>query len=86
MYATRDDGVCVVYQKYSGICKARNHDLRIEKGEYIAFCNYDRYLPGLLSDNYQLIKEYNADIIRFLRIKITYRANGRRGTSCNSLN
>ena len=72
-YAAKDSRVRVIHKENGGICSARNAGLKIARGEYLAFCdNDDKYLPNLLEDNYELAKEYNADIVRFKRKRIAY--------------
>lgn len=79
-----DDRVKVIHQKNGGICKARNTGLKLAVGEYIGFCdNDDKYLRGLLKDNYSLAKQYDADIVRYNRKRIINGANGRRETEVN---
>lgn len=81
-YAVKDSRVRVVHKKNGGICSARNVGLDIAKGEYIAFCdNDDKYLPGLLKDNYELAKKYKADLVRYNRYKIIIDEENKRQTS-----
>lgn len=69
-YAKKDKRIKVVHKENGGICDARNFGIQVAKGEYIAFIdNDDEYLPGLLKDNYELAKKYDADVVRFERIK-----------------
>ena len=74
-YARRDNRVVVAHKKNGGICSARNYGLKIARGEYIAFCdNDDRYLQGLLRENYNLAKIHGADVVRFCRKNVkTYK-------------
>lgn len=68
-FAEKDSRVRVFHKKNGGICSARNRGLAEARGEYIAFCdNDDRYLEGLLEDNYRLAKKNNADVVRYSRI------------------
>ncbi|MBD5482513.1 MAG: glycosyltransferase [Lachnospiraceae bacterium] len=77
-YAKRDGRVRVIHKSNGGISSARNAGVRAACGEYLAFCdNDDKYLPDLIRDNYALAKEYDADVIRFKRLKIAYKENGR---------
>ena len=56
-FAEKDSRVRVFHKQNGGICSARNRGLAEARGEYIAFCdNDDRYLEGLLEDNYRLAK------------------------------
>lgn len=77
-YAQSDNRIRVIHKENGGISSARNAGLKAAKGEYIAFCdNDDLYLPNLLRDNYELVKKYDADIIRFKRLKISTKKDGR---------
>ncbi len=77
-YAERDHRVRVIHKSNGGISSARNEGIKAARGEYLAFCdNDDKYLPNLIRDNYALVKENDADIIRFKRMKIAYKENGR---------
>lgn len=77
-YAEKDRRIRVIHKSNGGISSARNAGVETARGEYLAFCdNDDKYLPNLLRDNYALAKKYNADIIRFKRLKIAYKENGR---------
>lgn len=61
--------VKVIHKINGGICSARNAGIKIANGEYIGFCdNDDLFLPGLIKDNYNLAKQYDADVVRFFRI------------------
>ena len=71
-YKKKDNRVVVVHKENGGICSARNYGLKLARGEYVAFSdNDDEYLPGLLSENYQLAIENNADIVRYCRKRVT---------------
>lgn len=62
----KDYRIRVIHKKNGGVCSARNAGLKAAVGEYVAFCdNDDKYLSGLLKDNYRLAKEYDADIVRY---------------------
>lgn len=77
-YAQKDCRVRVIHKSNGGISSARNAGVAAARGEYLAFCdNDDRYLPDLIRDNYALAKKNDADIIRFKRLKIAYKENGR---------
>lgn len=77
-YAQKDSRVRVIHKSNGGISSARNAGIAVARGEYLAFCdNDDKYLPNLIQDNYALAKKNDADMIRFKRLKVTYRENGR---------
>lgn len=83
-YAAQDERVKVIHKQNGGICSARNAGIKIAKGEYLAFCdNDDKYLPGLLKDNYELAKKYDADIVRFRRKRIKLKENGQTEADTN---
>lgn len=67
--AKKDLRIKVIHaENNGGICKARNMGMAIAQGEYIAFCDDDDiYEPGLLEQNYNLAKKYNADMVKFGR-------------------
>lgn len=70
-YSAKDSRVIPVHKKNGGICSARNKGLEIARGEYIMFCdNDDIYLPKAISDNIKLAKEYNADIVKYSRVRV----------------
>lgn len=74
----KDERVKVIHKENGGISSARNAGLKAARGEYIAFCDDDdKYLPDLLKDNYALAKQYDADMVRFKRLKISKKLNGR---------
>ncbi|MCR5269279.1 MAG: glycosyltransferase [Lachnospiraceae bacterium] len=76
--AHKDSRILVIHKENGGICSARNAGLDAATGEYVAFCdNDDKYLPDLLHDNIALAKEHNADVVRFKRLKIARKADGR---------
>ena len=66
--AKQDERVRVFHKENGGICEARNYGLQRAQGDYIAFSDHDDIvLPGFLSENYQIAKEINADIVKFGR-------------------
>lgn len=76
-FAQKDSRVRVIHQKNQGICGARNTGLDAAQGEYIAFADQDDdCLPGWLSDNYEVAKEYDADLVKSGRIAETIDENG----------
>lgn len=80
-YAEEYPNVKVIHKQNGGICSARNAAFSIAAGEYVAFCdNDDIYLPHLLRDNYGYAKQYDADFVRFSRIKVIVDEKGRKRT------
>ena len=76
--AETDSRIIVIHKENGGISSARNAGLENAKGVYVAFCdNDDEYLPGLLEDNYKLALEYDADLVRFGRVKEAVDEKGR---------
>ena len=76
-FARKDSRVKVIHKQNGGICSARNAGLAVAKGEYVTFCdNDDEYLPGLLSENYAIAKENNADLMRFAIKRRIVKENG----------
>ncbi len=74
-YAKRDERIKVIHKVNGGICDARNRGLEIAQGEYIMFSdNDDTMETTTLEDNYKLIKQYDADFVKFGR-KIIYIQN-----------
>lgn len=70
-YAEKDSRIRVVSQSNQGLCAARNRGLSIATGEYIGFIdNDDYYYKNLIEDNYKIARQYNADVIRFDRLRI----------------
>ena len=66
--AAEDDRVRVFHIPNGGMCHARNFALREARGEYVAYCdNDDEFLPGLLSENYELARAHDAECVRFGR-------------------
>ena len=64
--ARRDNRVRVIHQPNRGLGPARNAGLDAAKGEYLYFCDADDLMePDLLSDNYSLAKETQADVVVF---------------------
>lgn len=83
-FAQTDTKVKVIHKENGGICSARNVGLKISQGEYVGFCdNDDKFLPNLLKDNYELARQYDADIVRFNRKRIIQGIGGRRETEVN---
>ena len=67
----KEDSRLKVYAKENGgISSARNYGIDRATGEYIGFIdNDDEYVPELIADNIKLIVKYNAEIIKFNKIK-----------------
>lgn len=75
-YAERDDRVYVIHQKNGGVAEARNHGLRIAKGEYLFFVDSDdMLLPEALMILYRASIGYSADIVSGQNITIDENAN-----------
>lgn len=70
----QEDSRIKVFQKENGgICSARNYGMEKATGKYIAFLDHDdEYLPGYLKDNIELLEKYDADIIKFERLRETH--------------
>ncbi len=65
-YAARDGRVRVIHKNNRGVSSARNRGIEAALGEFITFIDDDdEYLPNLLKDNYSLVRETGADIIKF---------------------
>ena len=70
-FSNKYSNISVLHKKNGGMCSARNAGMRIAKGKYIMFCdNDDIYLPNILKDNLSLAKKYDADIVKFSRLRI----------------
>lgn len=77
-FASTDERVIVFHKENGGLCSARNMGLQMARGEYVAFCdNDDEYLPGLLSDNYELAIKYSADVVRYCRRRVATFPDGK---------
>ena len=71
--AAADERVRVFHIPNGGMCHARNLALREARGTYVAYCdNDDEFLPGLLSENYELAQANDVDCVRFGRRMETY--------------
>lgn len=72
IYAKKDARIKVIHKENGGICDARNKGLEIAQGKYIMFSDNDDTMElTTLEDNYKLIIENNADLVKFGR-KILY--------------
>lgn len=70
-YGTADSRVKVVHQSNRGISCARNCGIDLAVGEYIGFIdNDDFYYKDYIKDNYVLGSQYNADVVRFDRLRV----------------
>lgn len=69
-FSKSDNRVKIKKTDNQGICKARNLGLKLANGKYIGFVDHDDILDeNLLLDNYRLIKDNNADWIKFGKIE-----------------
>lgn len=65
-YEAKDSRVRVIHKENGGICKGRNLGISIAKGEYIGFMDNDDIVESdMLQECYNLIKEHNADWVKF---------------------
>lgn len=70
-YEARDSRIKVVHQTNHGISRARNCGIDLAVGEYIGFIdNDDFYYKDYIKDNYALGCQYNADVVRFDRLRV----------------
>ena len=64
-YKEKDGRVVVIHQENHGICATRNIGLSAARGEYICFIdNDDEYAPRLLEENYELVIQHDADVVK----------------------
>lgn len=67
----QDKRIKAYYKENGGVSSARNYGLKKSTGTYVAFIdNDDEYLPNLLEENIRLIEKYQADMIKFQKIKL----------------
>ena len=67
-----DDRIVVEHIIHEGVSAARNRGLEISSGDYIMFIDSDDYIDrDLIMYGFNLIKKYNADIVKFEMIKQT---------------
>lgn len=65
-YTQKDNRCIVVHQKNQGVSAARNHGLKISKGEYISFVDADDYIsPELFQKGIHYIQQQKADLLIF---------------------
>jgi len=75
--AAKDARIRVYHKENGGICSARNYGMRLARGKYIAFLDHDdEYLPGYLSENLTLLEKYQADVVKFERVKEKHALDG----------
>lgn len=75
-FASTDQRIKVFHKENKGISNTRNYGLAKSQGDYITFIdNDDEYLPNLLKDNLELITKYDADMVKFQKVKF-YVDNG----------
>lgn len=62
-YAARDARIEVIHQANAGVSNARNHGLKIAKGEYVLFVDSDDYIaPDMCEKMLALIEQEQADM------------------------
>ena len=67
-FAEQDERVRVIHKKNGGMCQARNVGLRNARGKWITFSdNDDLALPGFISSNIEVAKQYDCDCLVFGR-------------------
>ncbi len=78
-YALNNPQVRVLHKPNGGMCEARNYALDRIDSTYVAFCdNDDRYFPGLLSDNIDILQESGADCVYYgRRLALFYNSSGK---------
>lgn len=73
----RDARIRVYHKENGGICSARNYGLAHAGGTYVAFLDHDdEYMPGYLEDNVALLKKYQADVVKFERLREQHNLDG----------
>lgn len=61
--AKQDSRCIVIHQENRGVSAARNHGMKVAKGDYIGFVDVDdKYAPDMFETLYNLAKKCNADI------------------------
>lgn len=66
--AQKDKRIKVIHKKNEGICKTRNKGIEVAKGEYIMFADNDDIIEkNMLQECYEMIKENDADMLKFGR-------------------
>ena len=64
-FAKNDNRVIVVSQKNAGQASARNHGLKVAKGEYIAFVDSDDWVENYMLERLiTVIEAYDADVVQ----------------------
>lgn len=70
-YADTDQRIKVIHQCNQGLCAARNKGIDEAVGKYICFVDNDDYCyPDYIKDNIELALNYDADVVRFDRLRI----------------
>lgn len=65
MYTSQDARIRTYHKVNGGVSSARNLGITQARGEYITFCDADdSFMPDALSFFYDIISQYNPDIIR----------------------
>lgn len=74
-YAKKDSRIHIVKQKNAGAAAARNHGMRLAKGEYILFMDSDDTMhPKTIEILYQMVTEnkVNLGMVNFLEVEEPY--------------
>ncbi|WJN45977.1 glycosyltransferase family 2 protein [Priestia aryabhattai] len=80
-YKKIDSRIKVIHQENSGTGMARNRGLEIATGKYIYFCDPDDYMENtLLSENFLLAEQYEANMVIFGYYDVTFTKSGNKSS------